>query len=1263
VKNLLKFISIGLVLTVVLFSQMAQSTIVEAGNDVAENDIEFMTTHDTADATVLKHYKATSSDAVVSFYIRDADLNSISSGQTSWGTCTGSIAAINEHLAAVPARNPTSSSVDYIIRKGDWTATNAAKTAASAGEGAEFTVAVAANGTVTVATDTTGQLDNGCGFADNDIITIPNAKLGGFAGVADHTMTVNLVLGDPADAAAGQTIDNTSTFELNENDLTATGIEGDVKVIAAGNAAMDHLVGFKRETNRDYNGAITALIANTISIRQNGVSLFYTALNENAGTFTLTDDLATFHTYDLVTTYQFNNQQSYTGLAAGAKRVHITSTSDSVGEWVQIDEVNAEGADNATLTYAAGADRGTDNGHINSSVFRGVVNIKTDASAGTADNGSVWVQDGDTLTASYYSAKNSSTNVTGALISSTTAIIDATAPTISGVSPTDGTLISDKTPSLNFTIEDAGSGFDASVTKFSDHITVKINGCVVPSDDLGVLAHSTGSITVSYNAAIDWTTAATDGGTADADCEAGVQVRDGGGFNVAGTAGPVTLTNSTVHGTEFSWHIKATDEAGNIKNLGKDEHNDGVSDLSLRIDTKAPSATSVVGAKKWDASTKAAATDNSSVQIIFDESLDAATVEISDFTVSGTGVTSSTINTLTMGGTTSTTDTMVFLDLAADLGPNAKPKVKLVGEVKDRAGNKLKPSSIETTGKTLGTAVDSVKPTLGGGAVDNALMVKDGKAVFTFTSNENLTKTGEDFGAAKGTYASVTGGGETSGTAGVVTMDFTDDAGNLAVTLSTPKAAKGTLKHATALNAANPMNVTGIYGLASVGRDAADNIGVGGITKVVEDVSASFTSTNHLTTTNAADQVNIKLKNWPLADHDGDGSLQDSITAITVGGSTPTALHYVDGAHFSGVGRGGFRWDSDADGDYDAADAVSAWISKVDWSENELVEFHGISGSGNLADIVIVAGNTVKVTYYYVNAEHVVELDLDAPTVSITPANLASVTDKTPSIAIAWDDDEYAGDNYTTVTMTKATLKGPSETVDVLAEVTTTDNKTFYYVPTADLENGEYTMTVSAKDAADNEKKDQTSKFTVKDRSKTTVTMVPGWNLVSLPGEPTDGAIDAVITNTQVETVLTYDPSIPGGWLTAVRDGDTLVGTLSTIDASHAYWVFQNNGDDIKVDIPGYKGGASMVPPAISIVEGWNLIPAVTLTSAASWDADVYFYGLDWAKAKGWDASGEAWIEVLPDLENLSTRLTDDSNIVSGKGYWLYANSAGVIVP
>ena len=757
------------------------------------------------------------------------------------------------------------------------------------------------------------------------------------------------------------------------------------------------------------------------------------------------------------------------------------------------------------------------------------------------------------------------------------------------------------------------------------------------------------------------------------------------------------------------------------------------------------------------------------MKISFDESLDESTVAASDFTVSGVGVTSSTIESVTMGGTDGTTGMSVYLLLGADLGPNAKPKVKLVGQVSDLAGNILKPATSETTGKTLGTSTDGVKPTLSDGAVSAALIKKSGKSDVTFTSNENLTKTGVAYGTARGTYLSVSGGGEDSGTSGVVTLNGkTVGAGNVAVTLSNPKSAKGTLKHGTAEDGV-PMTKTGIYGLASVGRDAADNVGVGGITKVIEDVSASFATAVLCTAvdggagtptddcTGAGDDTAwIKLKNWPLADHDGDGSLMDSITKITVGGTSPATLTYVDqDAVSTATAGGGFRYDgslatativgntaqgddvagtynitataamSDGDGvgatikavitqgaarvitidantgtgykvgeiitlnsnilgDANAgvnnatvtvatiggktggavvADEMSAYISQIDWSEQERVQ---LTAKGD-ADVSILAGNTVKVTYYYVNPEQVVELDLDAPKVTILPANLATTIDKTPSLSFAWDDDEYAGDTNTTVTMTKATLLNPdATTTDVLAEVSTTDNKTFYYVPIDDLANGEYKITVSAQDVAGNEKKDQTSKFTVKDRAKTTVAMVPGWNLISLPAAAADSAINSVISNTQVTTVLTYDPSTPGGWLTAVRDGDSLVGTLTDIDDSHAYWIFQNNGDDIKVDIPGYKGGASSVPPVISVVEGWNLVPAATLSGAAQWDPDTYFSGLDWVKAKGYNASTEAWIDIIPDivLSSMYTYGADATdNIYSGKGYWLFSNSAGVIVP
>jgi hypothetical protein len=861
------------------------------------------------------------------------------------------------------------------------------------------------------------------------------------------------------------------------------------------------------------------------------------------------------------------------------------------------------------------------------------------------------------------------------LIKSTTATIDATAPSISGISPADGTLTSDKTPNLEFTIEDGGSGFDSSITNFKDHVTVSVNGCTIPSSALGVKSHSTSAITIIYNAAVDWTTNAKQANGSDVhsslNCKTGgAPDRASGGFNVNGISGPAANgTSNTIHGNLFSWYILATDDAGNTKSAGLDLDDSGAisaSTLDLRIDSTAPTATAVTGAKAWSSGDKKTVDDNSSVQITFNESLDASTVAASDFTVSGVGVTSSTIETVTMGGTNATADTMVFLDLAADLGPNAKPKIKLVGEVQDRAGNKLKPLTTETTGKVLGTSTDGVKPTLTDGALTGQLMVKDGETDITFSSNENLTKTGEAFAAARGTYGSMAGGGTS------IAMDSTD-AGNVGLTLSNPKSAKGTVKHGTAEEAI-PMNLTGIYGITAIGRDAADNIGVGGAIKVTEDISACFVSSALVDTGGANDTKACKVKNWPIADHDGDGSLQDSVTAITIGGSASAKMSYVDanpGA--TGGTQGGFRYESTGDNpaSITVADAVSMWVSNIDYRDD------GDNAAGekltftflDAANITIAADSTVKITYYYVDPAQVFELDLDAPTVTFSPANLASITDKTPSVSFAWDDNEYAGDTNTTVTMTKATLTNPDDSItDILADISTTDNKTFYYVPIEDLANGEYKLTVTAEDNGGNEKKDQTSKFTIKDRTKTTIAMEPGWNLISIPAEAGDSDINAVIDNSQVETVLTYDPGTPGGWLTAVRDGDSLVGTLSTIDASHGYWIFQKNGDDIKVDLPGYKGGSATTPPAISVVEGWNLVPTVTLTVgeasvATTVDADNYLLGIDWVKAKGWNATAETWVEVLRDVSASPNLAGGNNNLSVGKGYWIFSKGKGTIVP
>ena len=742
-KNLLKFMSIGLVLAMVVFGQINATSQVEAGSDVAENDLEFMTTHETNDATVEKFYKASSSNTSVAVFIRDKDLNKTVTGTTTWKTCAGRIAAFDGIGNAVATRTAGT----YVVSAGDYTTSGS-------GEGARMTVVVDGNGAATIATNTTGLLNPGCGFINNEVLTIADAALGG-GGAAALTVTVNGVAALPANANAGLNGDQTTIFAL--DDLVGS---EEVESTADGTTNLAYTIIDKREDSNgiagisdtaaelvsapnQYLGAKTSLVLNSLSVKQAGASLQLDSLNENAGTFSLVTDVAAWQTNPMIASYSFNAQQTYSANAAGSKRVHITSTSDATGEWIEIVEVIDEGANDTNITYNAGASAGSDDGSIDSSVFRGLVNINTDASAGAADNGAVWVQDGDTLTASYYEAKNTTDNTTGALISSTTATIDATSPTISNVSPVDGTLTKDTTPSLSFTIEDAGSGFDKSVSNFGDHVEVSVNGCDIPVSALGVTSHSTSAITISYNAAVDWTGVAkkTVGGAADvANCQTtesgnATHVRASGGFNVTSTGSAVALASSTVHGTLFSWYIKATDDAGNTKELGDNVHNLAAttsSELDLRIDTKAPAATAVAGAKAWSVSEKKDVTDNSSVKITFDESLDANSVTAADFTVSGVGVTSSTIETVSMGGDGALTDSLVYLDLAADLGPNAKPKVKLVGQVTDRAGNVLKPSTTETTGKTLGTSTDSVKPTLSGGAVSAALIAKNGSTEFTF---------------------------------------------------------------------------------------------------------------------------------------------------------------------------------------------------------------------------------------------------------------------------------------------------------------------------------------------------------------------------------------------------------------------------------------------------------------------------------------------------------------------------------------------------
>ena len=210
------------------------------------------------------------------------------------------------------------------------------------------------------------------------------------------------------------------------------------------------------------------------------------------------------------------------------------------------------------------------------------------------------------------------------------------------------------------------------------------------------------------------------------------------------------------------------------------------------------------------------------------------------------------------------------------------------------------------------------------------------------------------------------------------------------------------------------------------------------------------------------------------------------------------------------------------------------------------------------------------------------------------------------------------------------------------------------------LDLGDHDLSVVAMDGAGNKNSSAfEATITITDRDPYTLKLNPGWNLVSIPGEPMDSDINAVIpADHPTMTVLTFDPSVPGGWLTALRGSDgSFSGTLTDITAGRAYWINTPSFEGVKVDIPKQAAGVAQVLPTISIAKGWNLIPILDvdgdfeLSDAEGYN---YFNGLSEGTVTG--------IYTFNTITNSWSSVAEE-DVEIGKGYWVYATDAGVIVP
>jgi hypothetical protein len=285
-------------------------------------------------------------------------------------------------------------------------------------------------------------------------------------------------------------------------------------------------------------------------------------------------------------------------------------------------------------------------------------------------------------------------------------------------------------------------------------------------------------------------------------------------------------------------------------------------------------------------------------------------------------------------------------------------------------------------------------------------------------------------------------------------------------------------------------------------------------------------------------------------------------------------------------------------------------------------------------------------------------VDQTDPTVTFDPVDSTELQNQSPFIRIIFNDNEYPGDGFKTVTLTKAELTKPDDTTeDLLTSFKTLDSIEYLWAAT-DLALGEYTLEISGSDAASNAGlEDISSTFKIVERAPYEVALRPGWNLVSLPGAPADTAVNSVITNTDVDVVITYDPAVAGGWSTAVREaGGALAGTLTNIDGRLGLWVHTTTFEPIEVDIPGISAGTTALPTSFSLVAGWNLVSVATLNIDTSTpiDVDSYFSGLSWSRAYGFNSTTNKFQGILPD---------SDDTVSVGKGYWIFLKASGTLVP
>jgi hypothetical protein len=157
-------------------------------------------------------------------------------------------------------------------------------------------------------------------------------------------------------------------------------------------------------------------------------------------------------------------------------------------------------------------------------------------------------------------------------------------------------------------------------------------------------------------------------------------------------------------------------------------------------------------------------------------------------------------------------------------------------------------------------------------------------------------------------------------------------------------------------------------------------------------------------------------------------------------------------------------------------------------------------------------------------------------------------------------------------------------------------------------------------------------------KGQATINLMKGWNLMSLPLQPSDTSINSVLKDILGKYMAIYAYEA-GNYLSYIP-GET-PNSLSTIEPGRGYWIYMEEAGSIQLQ-------GEVASKTISLREGWNLsglnttntIPVTNAFSSITSKISVVY---------GFDNSSNSYKGYIP------TETSNELNeLVPGRGYWIY---------